>query len=113
MLPQKNYNWFHRVSESIHLGIRTKPVNGYQKNHSLWSEILKIDLSETLKNVDIPYIIFQGDTDIVASTLTVSALVKNSDNPNLKCEIVENSGHVPGSAGMERVFEELCAFERN
>ena len=86
-------------------------VNGYRKNQSLWKEILRIDLSRILKNVNVPYIILQGDTDIVASTTTVSTLVKNSYNPNLHCEIVEDSGHIPGSEGMNRVFEKLCAFK--
>lgn len=50
-------------------------INGYQKNRSLWNEILRIDLSDILKKVQIPYVILQGDTDIVASTSTVKELV--------------------------------------
>ena len=88
-------------------------INGYQRNRSLWNEILQIDLSDTLKNVQIPYVILQGDTDIVASTSTVKTLVKSSSNPNLQCEIVENSGHMPGKEGMERVLEKLVVFSKN
>ncbi len=87
-------------------------INGYRKNRSLWKEILEIDLSKTLENVKIPYVILQGDTDIVASTSTVCTLVKNSNNTNLKCEIIENSGHMPGKEGMDRLFEELCLLEK-
>jgi pimeloyl-ACP methyl ester carboxylesterase len=82
-------------------------INGYQKNRSLWNEILHIDLSDILKNVQIPYVILQGDTDIVASTLAVKELVQNSSNSNLQCEVVENSGHMPGKEGMELVLEKL------
>lgn len=82
-------------------------INGYQKNRSLWAEILQMDLSEILKKVQIPYVILQGDTDIVASTKTVRELVENSINANLQCEIVENSGHMPGKEGMERVLARM------
>ncbi len=82
-------------------------INGYRKNRSLWQENLCLDLSETLRNVQIPYIILQGDTDIVTSTQAVRQLVVNSDNPNLKCIVVENSGHVPGSAGMNQALRML------
>lgn len=82
-------------------------INGYQKNRSLWAEILQTDLSEILKKVQIPYVILQGDTDIVASTKKVKELVENSSNSNLQCEIVKNSGHMPGKGGMERVLERL------
>lgn len=83
-------------------------VNGYQKNSSLWREILQIDLSGILTKVDIPYVILQGDTDIVASTATVKELVQSSHNSNLQCEIIANSGHMPGKEGMDRVFDKLC-----
>lgn len=82
-------------------------VNGYQKNRSLMNEILQIDLSDTLKKVEIPYVMLQGDTDIVASTSTVKKLVESSSNSNLRWEMVENSGHEPGKEGMELVLEKL------
>lgn len=82
-------------------------INGYQRNHSLWHEIIRIDLSEILKNVQVPYVMLQGDTDIVASTKTVKELVDNTNNDNLQYEIVKNSGHMPGKEGMERVLERL------
>lgn len=86
-------------------------INGYQNNRSLWKEILFLDLTQLLQKVQIPYIILQGDTDIVASTETVIEIVKRSDNENLQCEIIKNSGHMPGSEGMDRVYEKLCLFE--
>ena len=79
-------------------------VNGYRKNHSLWKEILHLDLTEVLGRVEIPYIILQGDTDIVASTKTVKELVDASNNENLKLHIVKNTGHLPGAEMMEKLL---------
>ena len=71
-------------------------VNGYMKNNSLWKEILRIDLSEILGGVEIPYLLLQGDTDIVASTQTAKSLVSNCNNPNLRIQVISNTGHMPG-----------------
>ncbi len=87
-------------------------VNGYTGNNSLWNELLKIDLTDTLDNVKIPYIIIQGNTDIVASTKTVKELVKASDNSNLKFCEVKDTGHFPGADMMEKIFEELTKIAK-
>lgn len=71
-------------------------INGYMKNISLWNEILRLNLTEQLKKVEIPYIILQGDTDIVASTQTIKELVSISNNTNLRYKVVANTGHIPG-----------------
>lgn len=81
--------------------------NGYANNTSIWREILKIDLSKILKEVEVPYIILQGDTDIVTPTSWVKELVDNSHNPNLKCYIVENTGHMPGEELVDGIIKEL------
>ena len=80
-------------------------MNGYLNNVSLWKELLKLDLSSTLKNIKTPYTIIQGDTDIVASTKTVQVITK--DSTYLKCKVVNNSGHYPNKAVMDTVYEEL------
>lgn len=82
-------------------------MNGYLNNVSLWKEILKLDLSSTLKNVKIPYTIIQGDTDIVASTKMVQNVTEG--NTYIKCKIVNNSGHYPNKAVMDVVYGELEA----
>lgn len=38
-------------------------VNEYMKNTSLWKEIIRINLTEQLRNVKVPYIMLQGDTN--------------------------------------------------
>lgn len=87
-------------------------INGYKGNNSLWNELLKIDLTDTLSNVKIPYIIVQGDTDIVASTKKVKELVENSNNNNLKFYEVKDTGHFPGADMMEKILEELSKIAR-
>lgn len=82
-------------------------INGYKENTSLWNELLKINLTETILNMKIPYIILQGDTDVVASTQKVKELVENSNNKNLKYYIIKNTGHFPGAEMMEETLNKL------
>lgn len=82
-------------------------INGYQNNVSLWKEILQLDLYEMLKNIKIPYTILQGDTDIVASTKTIKDIIETCNNPYLKYQIVENTGHILGTAMMNNFFQVL------
>lgn len=82
-------------------------INGYKKNTSLWNELLKIDLTDTLSKINIPYIILQGDTDVVAYTQDVKELVEKSNNKNIKCYIVKNTGHLPGIEMMEEIQNKL------
>lgn len=82
-------------------------VNGYMKNNSLWKEILRIDLYEILGGVKIPYLLLQGDTDIVASTQTAKSLVSNCNNPNLRIQVISNTGHMPGVEMMEALMRVL------
>lgn len=82
-------------------------VNGYMKNTSIWKEIIQINLTEQLRNVEIPYVILQGDTDIVASTKIVKELIVNSNNSNLDCKVVANTGHMPGVEMMDTLLTVL------
>lgn len=82
-------------------------VNGYMKNTSLWKEIIQINLTEQLRNVKIPYIILQGDTDIVASTSLVKELIANSNNTYLDCKVVADTGHMPGVKMMNTLLSVL------
>lgn len=87
-------------------------ANGYMGNNSLWNELLKTDLTDILSNVKIPYVIVQGDTDIVASTKTARELVEGSDNGNLTFYEVKNTGHFPGADMMEKIFEEMIEITK-
>ncbi len=82
-------------------------INGYKGNSSIWNELLKIDLSDTLSHVTIPYTILQGDTDIVASTQKVIELVESAANDNLTYSVIKDNGHLPGVDMMNRILEAL------
>lgn len=82
-------------------------VNGTASATWLWEELLRLDLSEELAAVKVPYYILQGDTDIVTSTTDIKREVESSANPYLHCRIIGNSGHMPGKEGMDAVFEAL------
>lgn len=69
------------------------------------------DLVREIKNIQIPYTIIQGDTDIVASTTSVQKTVEHCQNTNLTCTIVKDSGHFPGVDGMNMVLEKIRALE--
>lgn len=87
-------------------------VNGYAKNSSLIKELLDIDLRDSIANVNVPYKIIQGDTDIVTSTGKIEEFLAGCGNGNLKFVKVENSGHMPGAEGMERIVEEIMEFNK-
>lgn len=82
-------------------------INGTSTSTCLWSELLKLDLTEDLSNVNVPYYILQGDTDIVTSTSNILKVVESSGNSYLNCRIIKNSGHMPRKEGMDTVFETL------
>lgn len=85
-------------------------VNGTRRNRSLFQELIRLDLRDALANITIPYLIMQGDSDIVTSTKFIEAFVRESGNDNLRFELVKNSGHIPGGAGMTYVIEKGFAF---
>lgn len=85
-------------------------VNGTRKNQSLFRELIHLDLRNTLRGITVPYLIMQGDTDIVTSTKYTEAFVKESENENLRFAVVKNSGHIPGGDGMKTVIEKGFAF---
>ncbi len=85
-------------------------VNGYRSNFSLWRENLKMDLSEILMNVQVPYLMLQGDTDVVTPTAYVAELVEKANNVYLKYILVPNTGHIPSGEMMDEVFRQLMNF---
>ena len=85
-------------------------INGYRKNKSLIVEILEVDLSETLKGIKVPYLILQGDTDIVTSTKMVANFISTANNSNLGFLLVKNSGHMPSASGMDMIINKVIEF---
>ena len=102
----------------IMLGILTSPdynfrdfkatvMNGYLKNTSLITELSTLDLRETLKSLSVPYHILQGETDIVTDTNSIVSFVRESGNPQLTCNVIPDSAHIPDMNGMQAIFEEI------
>jgi len=85
-------------------------VNRYAQNRRLLSEMIKVDLCEELSNVQIPYMIMQGSTDIVTSTKAISQFVEESQNENLIFHRIENSAHYPSPIGIEKILTEGIPF---
>ncbi len=82
-------------------------INGYIKNTSLMKELIKIDLSETLQKITIPYYILQGYTDLVTPTKIISEFIKKSENNNLHYIPVNNSSHIPSAEGMNIIIDNI------
>jgi len=82
-------------------------ANGTLTGTRLWPELIKLNLSDELVGVQNPYFILQGDSDIVAPTEYVAHIIKNAHNPRLKLSVIKDSGHMPGTEGMEAVFDAL------
>lgn len=80
-------------------------INGYMKNQSLMTELMQIDLSDTLQHIMIPYLIMQGDTDLVTPTKMMQSYMADSANKNLRFHLVANSGHMPSTSGMDAVMK--------
>ena len=85
-------------------------VNGYLKNTSLLSELMRIDLTEVLEGIELPYRIFQGTTDIVTSTKMIINFMENTKNSNLSLLKIQNSGHMPGKTAMDLIVEDGFSF---
>ncbi|MEA5013532.1 MAG: hypothetical protein VB099_03125 [Candidatus Limiplasma sp.] len=90
--------------------IKALVLNGYRKNRSLLRGMPHLDLSGTLGRVRTPYLILQGDTDIVTSTKEIAAFVEASDNSHLRFRLVRHSGHIPGAKEMDEVMEAALGF---
>lgn len=80
-------------------------INGTTKNESLFKELIALNLEVALENVKVPYLILQGSTDIVTSTKQIKEFMSKTKNEYLQLEIIENSGHITGKNGMEKVIE--------
>ena len=66
-----------------------------------------MDLSGELATVDKPYVILQGDTDIVTNTSILQQVVDKANNPKISYKVVEKSGHIPGVEGMNAIWNSL------
>ena len=84
--------------------------NDFSRSERLFAELFAIDLSDELANMRVPYLIVQGETDIVTSTRAIRAFVAECGNPNLRYAEAPRSGHMPGTAGMDLLFARMADF---
>lgn len=84
--------------------------NGYANNESILQELLGIDLSQVLTSIKKQYFIIQGDTDIVTSSKAIIKFVDTTQNDNLHCEIIKNSGHLPSENAVNVIMQKLVSL---
>ena len=101
MFTSPDYSW---------KDFRKTLINPYTKNSGLLLELAGIDLTETLKTIQIPYLILQGSKDIVTPTGTVSAFMLENQNENLTFAVIDDCGHMPGEKGMNKILENIIHF---
>lgn len=104
LLTSPDYRW---------KDLRAVMINGAAGNRRLWEELMRVDLTEELSAVNVPYYILQGDTDIVTLTSDICREVEQSGNPHLHCRLIANSGHIPGREGIDAVLETLIETAEN
>ncbi len=85
-------------------------INGTMKNNSLLEELLELDLTEVLSHIQVPYLILQGDTDIVTSTRRITEFAESVMNDNISMKLVKNSGHMPGETAMDYIIKDGLDF---
>ncbi len=85
-------------------------INAYRKNETLLKELTTIDLSEILKEIELPYFIIQGSTDIVTSTKMISEYLETVQNENLHFQLVTPSGHMPNAISMDVIINTGFGF---
>lgn len=89
-------------------------INGTLNCESLWKEMVNVDLKDELLNTSVRYHIFQGDHDIVTSTLEVKKLMESNENPKLTYEIIPNAAHTFATEEhFDMILEKLIAYIYN
>lgn len=89
-------------------------INGTLNCLTLWKEMVNVDLKEELLNTKVNYHIFQGDHDIVTSTMQVKQLMKLNNNNKLSYEIIENAAHTfTTEEHFDMVLNKLIAYIKN
>ena len=84
--------------------------NGYTNSNAPFEALRGINMTETLRHIDIPYCILQGDTDVVTPTGAILELLSCIDNPHITCSVIKNAGHVPSMEGLDASLSALLAL---
>jgi len=81
--------------------------NGYAKNKSLMTELTKSDFKNILAEITVPYMIFQGETDIVTSTKEITKFIDECKNDKLSYTVLPDTGHFPSISATKEIFGHL------
>lgn len=71
--------------------IKTSP-----ENEKIWEEFLDIDLTEAFKRVAIPYVILQGNRDLITSKRELKESLLLANNSKIILKTNNKGGHVMG-----------------
>lgn len=79
-------------------------LNGTRKNQSLDKEMMQVDLTSDLQNIEVPYIMIQGQDDLLTPTQMAKETFEQTFNPNLQFALVPNCGHLPGKTALKETI---------
>lgn len=79
-------------------------LNGTRKNQSLDKEMMQVDLTSDLQNIEVPYIMIQGQDDLLTPTQMARETYEQTFNPNLQFALVPNCGHLPGKTALKETI---------
>ncbi|MGL6199962.1 MAG: alpha/beta fold hydrolase [Lachnospiraceae bacterium] len=75
---------------------------------SLFLQVMDIDMSEEQLQIKIPYLILQGEDDLITSAAYNEQLVE--ENPYMTLKVFENAGHIPTNASFKEMWQAIIEF---
>ena len=87
--------------------------NDVTGNNDLFKEIINIDVTKELSLVQIPYVILQGENDLIADSKMISDFVDKTNNGFLKLKCINDVGHLPDDLAMKEIVKELNLLTNN
>jgi pimeloyl-ACP methyl ester carboxylesterase len=73
----------------------------------LFDELLTFDFNKLGTRFELPFFIFQGDTDIITPTATAKAYFDEIEAPHKEFVLIQNAGHLACFARTDQFLEEL------
>lgn len=98
MLTSQDYT----IKDVIFIG-----SNGYQDNVALMMELVDIDLTDTLKKIQVPYHIVQREDDVITSPKPLREIVQKVDNDDIRLEIIPSNKYFQSLAMIQKLVAEF------
>ena len=73
----------------------------------LFNELVAFDFNKIGREFELPFFIFQGDTDIITPTQTAKAYFDEIEAPHKEFSLIRQAGHLACFARPEQFLEEL------